>query len=110
MYHPHVRNAAALADRRDRPTRWESDFPPHEVMQCAGAVLESANLKLELLGQSKDLGMPKFLPVLPQPPQDRLEALVERETAKFWARLQRRRAKPPMMAKSGTRTKRVRDQ
>jgi len=54
--------------------------------------------------------MPKFLPVLPQPPQDRLEALVERETAKFWARLQRRRAKPPMMAKSGTRTKRVRDQ
>src|SRR4029434_924181 len=23
--------APPLRDRRDRPTRWESDFPPHEV-------------------------------------------------------------------------------
>ena len=31
--------------------------------------------------------MPKFLPALPQPHQDRLEAMVEREATKFWRRV-----------------------
>jgi len=58
-------------------------------MKCAGAVLESAKLKLEWLGQTEDLGMPKFLPALPKPHQDRLEAMVEREATKFWRRIER---------------------
>jgi hypothetical protein len=66
----------------------------HLAMKCAGAVLESAKLELVWLGQREDLGMPKFLPALPKSQQDRLEAIVEREEAKFWARVQRsRRAK-----------------
>lgn len=55
------------------------------AMQCAGAVLESTKLKLEWLGQNEDLGMPKFLPWLPKPQQDRLQAIVEREVTQ-WAR------------------------
>jgi hypothetical protein len=55
------------------------------AMQCAGAVLESTKLKLEWLGQNEDLGMPKFLPWLPKPQQDRLQAIVEREVTN-WAR------------------------
>jgi hypothetical protein len=55
------------------------------AMQGAGAVLESARQKLEWLGQTEDLGMPKFLPWLPKPQQARLEALVERELTK-WVR------------------------
>jgi hypothetical protein len=61
----------------------------HLAMKCAGAVLESAELKLEWLGQTEDLGMPKFLPALPKPHQDRLEAMVEREATKFWRRIER---------------------
>jgi hypothetical protein len=61
----------------------------HLAMQCAGAVLESAKLKLEWLGQTEDLGMPKFLPPLPKPQQDRLEAMVEREANKFWRHVER---------------------
>jgi len=61
----------------------------HLAMQCAGAVLESAKVKLEWLGQTEDLGMPKFLPSLPKPHQDRLEAMVEREVTNFWRRLER---------------------
>jgi Domain of unknown function (DUF6968) len=61
----------------------------HLAMQCAGAVLESAKLKLEWLGQTEDLGMPKFLPSLPKPQQDRLEAMVEREATRFWRRVER---------------------
>jgi hypothetical protein len=61
----------------------------HLAMKCAGAVLESAKLKLEWLGQTEDLGMPKFLPALPKPHQDRLEAMVEREATKFWRRIER---------------------
>ena len=61
----------------------------HLAMKCAGAVLESAKLKLEWLGQTEDLGMPKFLPALPKPHQDRLEAMVEREATKFWRSLER---------------------
>jgi hypothetical protein len=58
-------------------------------MKCAGAVLESAKLKLEWLGQTEDLGMPKFLPPLPKSQQDRLEAMVEREATKFWRGVER---------------------
>ena len=80
----------------------------HLAMQCAGAALESAKLKLEWLGQTEDLGMPKFLPALPKAQQDRLEVIVEREAAKFWARVQRRRAKPSGTATSGTRKRAIR--
>lgn len=73
----------------------------HLAMQCAGAVLESATPRLEWLGQAKDLGMPKFLPPFPKLEQDRLEAILEREAAKFWARVQRRlRAKRSSRSKS----------
>lgn len=54
----------------------------HLAMQCAGAVLESTNRKLEWLGQADDLGMPKFLPWLPKPDLDRLQEVIEREVAK----------------------------
>ena len=53
------------------------------AMQGAGIALESANVPLEWLGQSEDLGMPKFLPMLPKPELDRLEAMVEREVSRF---------------------------
>jgi hypothetical protein len=55
----------------------------HLAMKCADAVLESANEKLIWLGEP-GLGMPKFLPGVPEPLQDRLEAIVEREAAKLW--------------------------
>jgi hypothetical protein len=57
----------------------------HLAIQCAGAVLESARRKLEWLGQTEDLGMPKFLPWLPKPQHDRLEAMIERELTKWGA-------------------------
>jgi hypothetical protein len=75
----------------------------HLAMQCAGAVVESAKRKLEWLGQSEDLGMPKFLPWLPKPQQDRLEAMVERELTK-WVRSAERAQK----AKSSTLSRRSR--
>jgi hypothetical protein len=59
------------------------------AMQCAGAVLESSRRKLEWLGQTEYLGMPKFLPWLPKPDLDRLEAIVERELTKWARRLER---------------------
>jgi hypothetical protein len=61
----------------------------HLAMKCADTVLESAKLELEWLGQTEDLGMPKFLPSLPKPEQDRLEAIVEREVTRFWRRAER---------------------
>src|SRR6185503_4548158 len=61
----------------------------HLAIQCAGAVLESAKLKLEWLGQTEDLGMPQFLPSLPKPQQDRLAAMVEREATRFWRGVER---------------------
>jgi hypothetical protein len=57
----------------------------HLAMQGAGMVLESASQKLEWLGQTEDLGLPRFLPWLPKPQQARLEAIVERELTK-WVR------------------------
>jgi hypothetical protein len=61
----------------------------HLAIQGAGVVLESAGQKLEWLGQTEDLGMPKFLPWLPKAQQERLEAIIEREVAKWVRRLER---------------------
>jgi hypothetical protein len=61
----------------------------HLAMKCAAAVLESTGPQLVWLGEQGDLGMPKFLPELPKPHQDRLEAIVDRETTKFWRRVER---------------------
>ena len=61
----------------------------HLAMKCAAAVLESTKPELVWLGEQGDLGMPKFLPELPKPHQDRLEAIVEREAMKFWLRVER---------------------
>ena len=81
----------------------------HLAMNCAGAVLESAQIKLDWLGQTEDLGMPKFLPVLPKAQQDRLEALVEREVAKYWQRVERGRAIPSRKAVRSKRARPVRE-
>ena len=61
----------------------------HLAMQGASVVLESAKQKLEWLGQTEDLGMPRFLPWLPRPQQGRLEALVEREVTRWVRGLER---------------------
>jgi Domain of unknown function (DUF6968) len=66
----------------------------HLAMKCADAVLQSEKLKLEWLGQTEDLGMPKFLPALPKPHQARLEAMVEREATKFWWSVERAHKAP----------------
>jgi hypothetical protein len=76
----------------------------HLGMECAGAVLESATPRLEWLGQAKDLGMPKFLPPLPKPEQDRLEAMVEREAIKFWRRTERAHKVKCSKRSNGTKT------
>jgi hypothetical protein len=78
----------------------------HLAMQCAGAVIESSKRKLEWLGQTGDLGMPKFLPWLPKPQQDRLEALIERELTKWVRRAERaHKAKRSREAKGRRPTK-----
>ena len=61
----------------------------HLAIQDAGVVLESARQKLEWLGQTEDLGMPKFLPWLPKPQQDRLETMIEHEVTKSLRRAER---------------------
>ena len=61
----------------------------HLAMKCADVLLESAKPQLLWFGQKGDLGMPKFLPYLPKPQLDRLEALVEREADKFWRSVER---------------------
>jgi len=61
----------------------------HLAIQGAGVVLESAGRKLEWLGQTEDLGMPKFLPWLPRPEQARLEAIIEREITNWVRRAER---------------------
>ena len=64
----------------------------HLAMQAAGMVLESAGQKLEWLGQTDDLGMPKFLPWLPKAQQKRLAAIIDREVTR-WVRRTRARQK-----------------
>jgi hypothetical protein len=63
----------------------------HLAMKCASVVLRYVKPELRWLGEKGDLGMPRFLPDLPKPHQDRLEALVEREALKFWKRVVRDR-------------------
>ena len=58
-------------------------------MQGAGVVLESARQKLEWLGQTEEMGMPKFLPWLPKAQQERLEAIIERELTRWVRRAER---------------------
>ena len=78
----------------------------HLAMQGAGAVLESARQKLEWLGETDDLGMPKFLPWLPKPQQARLERVVERELRKLVRRAERaHKAKQSRESRSRTRRK-----
>jgi hypothetical protein len=59
----------------------------HLALKCAAAVLESKP-ELAWLGEG-DLEMHKFLPELPKPQRDRLEAMVEREATKFWRGVER---------------------
>jgi len=78
----------------------------HLAMKCAAAVLESREQELAWLGEKGDLGMPKFLPDLPKPQQNRLEAMVEREATKFWRRVERaHKAKRSKESKGRKRTK-----
>jgi hypothetical protein len=74
----------------------------HLAMQGAGAVLESARQKLEWLGQTEDLGMPKFLPWLPKPQQDRLAAMIERELTKWVRRAERAHKAKALMRRKRT--------
>ena len=78
----------------------------HLAMQGAGAVLESARQKLEWLGQTEDLGMPKVLPWLPKPQQARLEAMIEREVTKWVHRAERaHKARQSKSRQAGRRRK-----
>lgn len=61
----------------------------HLAIKCAATALESANVELAWLGETGNLGMPKFLPDLPEPHRQRFEAMVEREAATFWRRAER---------------------
>lgn len=74
----------------------------HLAMKCATADLESADADLEWLGQKDFLALPKFLPDLPKPLQQRLEAMVEREAARLWALVQRSRVKRSAKRKKST--------
>ncbi len=77
----------------------------HLAMKCAAAVLESSEQELAWLGEKGDLGMPKFLPDLPKPQQNRLEAMVLREATKFWRRAERvHKAKRSKESKDRKRT------
>jgi hypothetical protein len=76
------------------------------AIQGAGVVLESARQKLEWLGQTEDLGMPKFLPWLPKAQQKRLEAIIEREITRWVRRAERaHKAKRSRESKGRTPTK-----
>ena len=75
----------------------------HLAMQGAGVVLESAGQKLEWLGQTEELGMPKFLPWLPKAQQERLEALIERQLT-TWVRRAERAHKTKRSRKAKHRT------
>jgi hypothetical protein len=77
----------------------------HLAMKCAAAVLESAKPELAWLGEKGNLGMPKFLPELPKPQRDRLEAMVEREAIRFWRGVERAyKAKRPKGSSRGKRS------
>jgi len=76
------------------------------AVQGAGVVLESARQKLEWLGQTEDLGMPRFLPWLPKAQQERLDAIIEREVTRWVRRAERaHKAKRSRASKDRTATK-----
>jgi hypothetical protein len=81
----------------------------HLAMKCAGAVLESANLDLEFLGQREWLVMPRFLPDLLKPGQARLEAMVKREEIKFWRTVERAHTAKTSKKSNGRRRARAAD-
>jgi hypothetical protein len=62
----------------------------HLAIQCAGAVLESCEVRLEFLGQTEELFMPRFMLDLPKPHRDRIDAFAQRELARFVAAAERR--------------------
>jgi hypothetical protein len=64
----------------------------HLAMQFASVTLETSGYHFEWLGQTDDLGFPRFLPNLPKPQRDRLERMVERELRLFHAVAKRRAA------------------
>jgi hypothetical protein len=78
----------------------------HLAMKCADVELETAKSKLVWLGEKGNLGMPKFIPELPKPQKDRLEAFVEREAVKFWKSVERaHKARASRPSKARRRTK-----
>ena len=79
----------------------------HLAMKCADMVLESADAELAWLGEKGSLGMPKFLPDLPKPQQDRLQSIVDREVLEFWKGLERAHKAKSSRGKS-TKRKRAR--
>ncbi len=64
----------------------------HLAIQFASATLETSGNKLEWLGQTDDLGFPRFLLNLPKPQQDGVERIVEREVRRLYAVATRRAA------------------
>ena len=61
------------------------------AMQFASVTLETSAEELEWLGEKGDLGLPKLLPNhLPKAQQDRLDRIIDRETARFYAAAKRR--------------------
>lgn len=81
----------------------------HLAMQQARVVLESTGQKLEWLGQTEELGLPKFLPwlsFLPKAVQQRIDATIEREITKWMRRIERvHKAKNPTKSKARRPTK-----
>ncbi len=74
-------------------------------MKCATAYLETVKPPLVWLGEPGELFLPKFLPYLPKPLQDKLEAHAERTSIKHWSQFERRHnAKAARAAKGGTIT------
>ncbi len=65
----------------------------HLAMQFASLELELARHKLQWLGETADLGLPRFLPGLPAREQDRLQRIIDREVARFRAVARRRAAR-----------------
>jgi hypothetical protein len=74
----------------------------HLAMQFASATLETSAYELEWLGEKGDLGFPRFLPNLPKSQQDRLEQIVEREVARFYAVAKRRAERKNGTGRRGT--------
>ena len=63
------------------------------AIQFAGAELETCGCRLEWLGQTDDLGFPRFLPYLPKPDRERLERVIDRESTRAYAAAERRAAR-----------------